>query len=294
MKKAIFSLILFGAFLSLSAVSPYLMIGEFVGDMPSMELKISEALKSAGFDVIGKYNPSAKDELRVIVYTSEELQRYCMMNKDRGMLAAALKIGIRNRKGVLQVTMLNPEYLFYAYIREGMENATLKNGLDKINTNAVNAMKGIGGDMTPFGGDLSKDDLKKYKYMMGMPKFDDPVELKEFSSFQDGVNTINKNLASKKGSTVKVFEIIDENKQLAVFGVGLHDQEDGEAHFLTIIGQKHIAAMPYEIILQGNTATILHGRFRFASHWPELTMGTFTKIMSSPGDVEDFLKALTE
>ena len=68
----------------------------------------------------------------------------------------------------------------------------------------------------------------------------------------------------------------------------------GESHFLEIIGKKHLAAMPYEIILQGNTATMLHGRFRFASHWPELTMGTFTKIMSTPGDVEDFLQALTE
>jgi hypothetical protein len=29
-------------------------------------------------------------------------------------------------------------------------------------------------------------------------------------------------------------------------------------------------------------------------HWPELTMGTFTKIMSSPGDVEDAMKALME
>ena len=39
---------------------------------------------------------------------------------------------------------------------------------------------------------------------------------------------------------------------------------------------------------------MLHGRFRFALYWPELTMSTFTKIMSSPGDVEDFMEAITE
>ncbi len=76
--------------------------------------------------------------------------------------------------------------------------------------------------------------------------------------------------------------------------MGLLDPDKGEAHFLSIIGEKHIAAMPYEIIVRGNKAIILHGRYRFASHWPELTMGTFTKIMSSPGDVEEFLKGLTE
>jgi hypothetical protein len=52
--------------------------------------------------------------------------------------------------------------------------------------------------------------------------------------------------------------------------------------------------MPYEIILLNNKATMLHGRYRFALHWPELTMKTFTKIMSSPGDVEDAMKALVK
>ena len=27
-------------------------------------------------------------------------------------------------------------------------------------------------------------------------------------------------------------------------------------------------------------------------HWPELTMGTFMKIMSTPGDIEDTLEEL--
>jgi hypothetical protein len=39
---------------------------------------------------------------------------------------------------------------------------------------------------------------------------------------------------------------------------------------------------------------MLHGKYRFALHWPELTMGQFMKISSTPGDVEDFLKALTK
>ncbi len=81
---------------------------------------------------------------------------------------------------------------------------------------------------------------------------------------------------------------------IAVFGVGLPDKEEGEAHFLPIIGESHVAAMPYEIILQKNVVTMLHGRYRFALHWPELTMGTFMKIKSSPGDVEDAMKTLVE
>ncbi len=155
-------------------------------------------------------------------------------------------------------------------------------------------MSAIGNDFTGFGGGQEADDLKDYHYMMMMPYFDDPVELNEFSSFQEGVQTIQKNLQAKKGSTVKVYELIFEDKQIAVFGVGLLDAEDGEAHFLPIIGEDNIAAMPYEIILQGKEATMLHGKYRFALHWPELTMKQFMKISSTPGDVEEMLKGLTE
>jgi len=294
MKRLLTSLLIVSLFFSVRAISPYIMVGELQGDMKTIEATISEALSSAGFTILGSYNPSNKSELRVIVYTSDDLKKYCQMADDRGMLAAALKIGLRERKGVVQVSMLNPEYLFYVYLRDAMDKAALKSGLEKVNGNAIAAMRTIGTSMEAFGGDLGKEDLKKYRYMMGMPRFDDPVTLREFSSFQQGLSTISRNLDAGKGNTVKVFEIIDETKQVALIGVGLLDPDKGEAHFLSIIGEKNVAAMPYEIIIQGNTATMLHGRFRFASHWPELTMGTFTKIMSSPGDVEEFLKALTE
>ncbi len=82
--------------------------------------------------------------------------------------------------------------------------------------------------------------------------------------------------------------------KLLSIGIGLYDAEIGEPKFLPIIGEANIAAMPYELILQGNNASMLHGRFRIAMHWPDLTMGTFTKIMKTPGEIEDFMKTLTE
>ncbi len=72
------------------------------------------------------------------------------------------------------------------------------------------------------------------------------------------------------------------------------DKENGEAEFLPIIGEENIAAMPYEIILQNNTVTMLPGRYRIALSWPDLSMGTFMKIMSTPNDIKDMMKSLTE
>ena len=294
MKKIALLVFMLGIALSMYSISPYYMVSEHQGDLASSELKVKEALNSNGFNIIGSYNTGGYNNYRVLVYTSDDLVKLCSGIEDRGILAAALKIGIRDRDGEVQVTMINPEYLFYAYLRNAMEKEGVKSAAMKIDSQVKKAMRTVGDEMTPFGGDLSKKKLKEYKYMMGMPKFSDLVVLKEFESHTQALNTIKRNLAAEKGNTKKVYELSSENGSSAVFGVALNDSEKGEAHFLSIIGKKHHAAMPYEIIVEGNTASILHGRFRFASHWPELTMGTFTKIMSSPGDVEDFLKALTD
>ena len=71
-------------------------------------------------------------------------------------------------------------------------------------------------------------------------------------------------------------------------------EENGEAFFLPVIGQDHVANMPYEIILQDTEATMLAGKYRIALFWPELTMSTFMKIMSTPGDIEDTMEGLCE
>ncbi len=127
-----------------------------------------------------------------------------------------------------------------------------------------------------------------------MPYFTDPVELKEFASFDEGLATIQNNLKANKGNTKKVYQLIYKSKEVAVFGVGLYDTETGESHFLPKIGEAHAAALPYEIILQGKQATILHGKYRIALHWPDLTMGTFMKIMSTPGDIKDTFEELCQ
>ena len=88
--------------------------------------------------------------------------------------------------------------------------------------------------------------------------------------------------------------MVYSKEKVAVFGVGLESADEGESNFLPKIGESHLAALPYEIILQDNKATMLHGKYRIALHWPELSMGTFMQIMSTPGDIEDALEAVCE
>lgn len=273
-------------------LNPYFKVATLNVSVEDAATQAEEALRGQGFEVLGNYKPEGNDQLMVIAYTRKDLQDVCLKVKDRGILASVLKIGFRLNDGKVDVSMLNPTYLFYAYLRDETSNHISE--LNRISGEARKAMESMGSDFTGFGGSEDSEDLIDYHYMAFMPYFDDPVELKTFSSFEEGVATIKKNLALKKGNTSSVFELILDDKKMAIFGIGLLDAEAGEAKFLPIIGEENIAAMPYEIVLIDNKATMLHGKYRFALHWPELSMGQFMKISSTPGDVEDFMKALTE
>ncbi len=272
--------------------APYYKICDLEGSVSSHIDKVIEALKSANFEIIGQYNPEKNDKLFVIAYTRTDLQKLSLEFKDRGALAATLKIGFVEKDGKTTISMLNPLYMFYAYLLEYANS--YEKDFEKISADAVNAMKHVGTEMTPFGGMESKKNLKKYRYKIMMPYFTNPVELNEFESFEEGLKIIRANLEKQKGGTLKVYEQVFENEKIAVFGVGLLDPENGEQSFLPKIGEDHIAAMPYDLILQGKEATMLHGKYRIALHWPELTMGTFMKIMSTPGNIKDFMEELTK
>ena len=147
---------------------------------------------------------------------------------------------------------------------------------------------------TEFGSKkgVSNSDLKKYHYMVGMPYFDDNVKIKEFSSFESAISTIEKNLKSGNSNFKKVYDIKLNSEKIALYGIALPGT-DGEKLFMPkidISSPKHTAFLPYELLVVGNKAYMLHGRFRIALSFPDLTMGQFMKIVSTPGYIEDMMK----
>lgn len=277
--------------LSQESLSPFYISNPLTLSVDPLSEQVKSKLIEHGFVIVGDYRPEGKLSMRVVCFTRDDLKKAVFSVRDRGGLASVLRVGLIRRENKTLVSLLNPDYMFHAYLRDNIPGGAV---LPNVSKDARLAVEAVTGPMKPFGGSLEVSKLHKYHYMMGMPYFKDPVVLKTFPDFSTGVETIRRNLKVKKGGTIKVYEVIDPEHKIAVFGVGLLDPDKGEGHFLPIIGEDHLAAMPYEIILQGNEATMLHGRFRFALYWPELTMKTFTKIMSAPGDVEDFLKSLTE
>lgn len=283
---------LISANISAQELSPYILVGESPNTLDETEQKVTDVLKASGFEILGQYNPENNQTLKVIVYSRKDLQQISLKVKDRGALAAALKVGLKADGPGTTISYLNPEYLFQAYLRDAYD--THRVGLIKVSSDVKAALSPLGNKNTGFGGGMTAEDLREYHYKMMMPYFTDPVELKEFSSFEEGVKTIENNLKSQKGETQMVYSLKFSDEKVAVFGIAFLDEEKGEKQFLPIVGEDHLAAMPYEIIIEGKKATMLHGRYRLALHWPELTMGTFMKIRSTPGDYKDAFEALCE
>ncbi len=293
MKSVVFQFIVFlmlSVSVSAQKIPAFYQASSFTGTMTEATTKVKAALKAANFRVIGVYNPAKRGDLKVIVFTRSDIESTVLKVKDRGALAVAMKIGLKKKGDKIEITLFNPEFLFHAYLGKNMN--TYETKLKAIAVATKNVVKSVGGTLTTFGGGEEKAKLQKYQYAWGMPYFTDPIELKTFASFEEGVTIIEKNLKARVGGTAKVYRLKYTKSKIAVYGVALNSKTTGEAHFLPIIGMKNIAAMPYEIILQGNKATMLHGRFRIALGWPTLSMGTFSKIMSTPGNVEETMKLL--
>jgi len=271
---------------------PYYRVATVQGNITDVAASVKAALESGDFRIIGEYHPGNNDSLMVVCYTRKDFADISLKFEDRGALASVMKVGLKQNQDGIDVSMINPEYIFYAYLYEGIDPYLPQ--LESMAQDVKTALSVIGTDFEAFGGFEDRDDLEDYRYKIMMPYFTDPVELEEYDSFGEGLAFIRKNLDAGIGNTVKIYEIVYPEQKVAVFGVGLLDPEDGEAEFLPIIGEDHVAAMPYEIILQDKEVTMLHGRFRIALHWPELGMGTFMKIMSTPGNIEDFMLGLTE
>lgn len=271
-------------------LAPYIKVGSSDNSIASISNTIKEALSNNNFTVLGNYTPSGKSNLQVIAFTRDDLKNTVVKVKERGALAAVFKIGLVEENGITTISYTNPDYILRAYLQDNYK--TFQDTFKKFSTDLNASLQVIGNEFTPFGGAIEAGKLKKYHYKIMMPYFTDPVSLNEFSSFEQGMRTIEENLKAKKGQTSLVYKVVYPDEEIAVFGVGLQSKEDGESHFLPKIGESHVAALPYEIILQNNEATMLHGKYRIALHWPDLTMGTFMKIMSTPGNIEDTLEGL--
>ena len=141
MKKSLLIILLLVSVVGFSqeTISPFYRLGEVSETIESLIPTVKLALTNAGYNVIGEYHPEKNKDLYVIAYTSDEIIALSQKFKDRGLLAATLKVGFVCKEGKTTLSMLNPEYQFRAYIYEGYDNYSSK--FEQISQAAINTLK---------------------------------------------------------------------------------------------------------------------------------------------------------
>lgn len=278
-------------------LKPYILGLKTTESISATKAKIKTNLTQNSIKVIGEYQPANDKNRWIIVFTSTELVNAVKTVGGKAGFAATLRIAITVENGKTIVSYTNPTYWGNAYFRDDFDK--VKTNYATLNTHLQNAMKVSGTFVgTPFGSEdgLSVSDLREYHYMMGMPYFDDTVELEDFDSHKAALAKIEASIKAGIPNVKMVYKVSIPGKNLTLYGFALSG-EYGEGQFMPIIdlgSPKHTAFLPYEVLVIGDEVIILHGRFRIAIAFPDLTMGTFSKIMSTPGNIEDLLEQLVE
>jgi len=268
------------------AISPYIQ-GDSVagGNIQAVATAVEGKLKSGGFKVVGKYFPKNLAGYGVVIATDEAMLDEVASVGGPAVLGAAIRVGI---KADGSVAYTNPDYWYRAYFRKAFDKkeAAVKAVQARLQ-DALGAGKGQGGDE-------SASNLSNYRYMIGMERLDSSKnQLAEYGSFAEALKTVRDNLAKGAGKTAKVYEIVMQDRKLAVFGVAMNDAGNSDGEWIKKIDmQENIAGLPYEIYVVNNEVGAPHGRFRIALAFPDVGMGQFMRISSLPNAIIETMGAV--
>lgn len=266
---------------------PFTLGSESAGGIADQLAPTKAALEANGFEIAGEYSPYKG--AHIVVVTNDELKK-AAAKTERGGYVAAQRVSLTEMAGKVQVSYTNPFYMAKAYrIPSDLKatSAALQKALGRVK------------DFGPDEG-LTVKKLGKYHYTFGMEYFDEPLDLASAGSRDALVNTIEKNLAAKKGGASKVYRIDIPGTSQTVFGVGMKAPNEGKKYMdegfimseIDFKPTRSTAHLPYEILVNGNEAEALHARFRIAINFPDLSMmgdNSFMNIMSTPDAIKDLL-----
>lgn len=275
-------------------LQPYILAATSDASLSETSAAVKNNLTVAGLEVIGEYSPAKDSNRKVFVITSDELKD--AVNTIGGLtgFAAVLRVALTEEDGIVNISYTNPVYWGNAYFGDNYDQ--VKSNYISVTEKITTALFKYGETKNiPFGTEdgLTEKSLQKYRYMFGMERFDDVVKLNEFDSYEDAVNTLDGKLANSENL---VYLVEFPEKKLKLYGIAVSG-EKGEEHFLPIIDistPKHTAFLPYELLIVDKKAVMLHGRYRIALSFSDLTMMTFSKIMSTPGNIKKDLQGYTE
>ena len=261
-------------------IKPYVLAAQGPGDVAEKVAAARQALQAAGFEVAGEYAFSAA--AHVLVVTDDELKK-AAAGTPTGGFAAVQRVAVTKVGEQVQVSYTNPAWMAGAY-RLGSDLAGVAARLE--------AALGKAQEFGAKAGMTAKQ-LRSYHYMVTMPYFTDQVVLAEYAGHAEALEQVAKGLAASPAvGLIARVDLPGTEETLFCVAIRSGDGADAAVVKTTDTGAlRHTAYLPYELLVSGKKAIMLHGKFRIAQSFPDLGMGTFMKISGAPDGIAKALKA---
>lgn len=247
--------------------------------------KVKQQLTSAGYKVVGTYEPY--DTSKIFVITNKTLLNTAAKTKFGGF-GAGLRVSITQMKNDVQVTHNNPSYVGISY--------NMKSYLTSTRQKLAKTL----GYVKDFGGKgIPSDELGDYNYSMGLEGFNGFMNLAEHKSHKDALMHMEAGFRKNLKNMQKVYRIDIPGKKTSIFGLSLksdlNDQKFlNDKYVMDIIDNKELrrsSHLPYEVMVIDKIIIVMHPHFRIAVNFPDLHMfgkHSFGKLMDLPYVYEEF------
>ncbi|OYZ20312.1 MAG: hypothetical protein B7Y39_10835 [Bdellovibrio sp. 28-41-41] len=230
---------------------------------------VIQKLKDSGFEFLADYAVNKNSSYTTILFTSTLLKEKAKKT-NRGF-AALSRILINSEKKELRIA--NPNYFLRAFLQDDFDSEAAQSTYEKLKT--------AFGPLNDTDDLLKEKDLKKYRFMFGMPYYEDLIEV--------GTGQPNELVKKLKDSNSLIFDLeMDSNKRLCAVML----PEKIESFPETLKVSDNALLLPYLVLLEDEKAKILHAKYYLAVSLPQLGMGQFMTISDVPGKIEDTFKEL--
>jgi hypothetical protein len=218
----------------------------YLSKMQSVQ-SIKKKLTAKGFNVLA--TDTILKGKTVITFTNKELQA-------TNSYLSTLHLMVN--KDDAEIRVQNPSYFASAYLKD------YQYGDFKI---TLNRLEEVLTYMVPLPQKKDKRVLPRYHFMFGMPYLKDTI-------------TVSNNVTSFPKSISYSLQLPNGSVLIG------HKLSTKTTHFLEKIGQsKNAQLLPYESIIQNGHATILDPKYYLPLSLPNLRMGQFMKIATTPYNI---------
>jgi len=234
--------------------------------------EVKDALTSQGFEIVS-VSKVTKAKMDSIVFTHPHLKTLAD-KPTRGFLAGSMRALVNTKDKEVRIT--NPRYFTRAFLQSDYnlnDEAPVLDALHKAFSN-----------LSPSQDKWEFDGLANYHFMIGMPYYQDQIDIKKGS-----LSSLQATL-EKKAKKNLIFKLeISEGRVL--YGVNLSKRN---MKFVDKIGVQNAGLLPWMVLIENQTqkdgkviakATALPADYYIAISYPLLDMGGFMGIMTMPGAV---------